>query len=187
MSVARSPYIPCAGPVYDVQLFHSTRRAIVTHCVDYGLVGAPYPLRFVLCPSATHGHFQQEKGWIDNGMFVPDPNAVVPRRHQVSLADSSVRGAPGLEIGDPQSDEFPKRAVLLFRYDAMDIGIDRSQYTGNGGGPGGEFVRHASIPLDTPFGGLGEADLDFQAGRNKPLSLAAHQAADLAAVYISKL
>lgn len=190
MSIAaRSPYIPSVGPVYNVQLFHATRRVIV-RCTDQGMVGAPYPLRFLTCPSATHGEVR-EKGWIDNGMFVPDPKAVVPYRHQVRMPNNASANAkqPGLEIGDPEAVDFPKRAVLLFRYDVMEIGIDQSRYSLTGGGPGGEFVCHAVIELDKPFGGLDEADLDPHGCRasNKPLSLAAHQAAELAAMYISKL
>jgi hypothetical protein len=152
------------------------------------MVGAPYPLRFLTCPSATHGDVR-EKGWIDNGMFMPDPAAVVPRRHQVRMDMPDARTAPGLEIGDPQADEFPKRAVVVFRYDAMDIGIDQSQYTRNGGGPGGEFLCHATIPLESPFGGLTESDLDpsLCRGSSRTLSPAAYKAAELAAEYISKL
>lgn len=166
--VAASPYIPSVGP-REVDLLHSVRRTVV-RCTEYGYVGAPYPQRFLTCPSDRYGMNAPEKGWSDNGIFVPDPAmGIVPRLRGVQLATSSSQSAavPGFEIGDPEAD-FPKRAVLLFRYDAMEIGIDRSPNTAGHPfvfGSDNGFVCVHTIELDKPFGGLGEDDLPCVRGR----------------------
>lgn len=185
----RSPYVPSVGPA-EVDLLHATRRTIV-RCKDYGLVGAPYPKRYLTCP-VHPGSNVLEKGWSDNGMFVPDAAATVPRRYQVRLDPATAplrqQYAPGLEIGDPEAD-FPERAVLMFRYDVMEIGIDPSSRYHGAGGATGFDCRH-EIELSEPFGGLTASDLfvgGVAFGSNEPLSHAAYRAADLAKTYLGLL
>lgn len=165
--IAASPYIPSVGP-REVDLLHSVRRTVV-RCTEYGYVGAPYPQRFLTCPSDRYGRNAPEKGWADNGIFVPDPAmGIVPRYRAVWLKSDSSSVVPGFEIGDPNAD-FPKRAVLLFRYDAMEIGIDRSSNCAGHpfvfGQNNNGFVCVHTIELDKPFGGLGADDLPCVRGR----------------------
>lgn len=152
----RSPYSLDAGP-FSLSLLHATRRVVVSGH-EIGPAGAPYPERRVVCGGET--------GWADNGEFHAD--ATFPRRVTVTVGEIGEvqhHQVVGLAVGDPAA-AFPAHMVVLFRWDAMEVGFVR---------PGSRtFQRENVLSCALPFAGLEKEDLDRNSWR--PLSAAAWRA-----------